>query len=328
MKKNPQNSNYILNAAKGILFSLFVLTVFISSCTKERLADEKTAGPSYTSASSFYTANQQQEQTFQVDSPGTKPIIGKMGTILSGYDSIFMTPSGQSIYYPYTLKLIEIYPVKDMILSNMPSVGGGNILETGGEIRIRAFKGSTELVLKPGKRYPMLLDTNNTLLSNMKVFYGFANTAGSTSFTDWTSNVTSLDPSINPDNLSQVVNYPLFYGMDIARMGWVNCARNYSNSSPTTPITFAAAGTNPQNIDIFLVFKDIHSMTQVYNLKSQPIPLGTNLTIVAISRDSNSGNTLVYDKQDITVSAAGMSVTLNMVSTTDANLLSILSTFK
>ncbi len=236
-----------------------------------------------------------------------------------------MYPNGQSISYPFTLKLIEVYTLKDMILSNLPPIGGGKILESGGEIRIRAFKGATELVLKPGKKYTMLLDTSSSpLLSGMGVYYGFA----SGNKTDWTNNVTSLDPSINPDNLSAVINTPAqAYLMNIARMGWVNCARLYSNLNPTTTISFTSQGTNTQNIDVFLVFKNIHSMMQVYNLTSQPLPVGTNLTVVAISRDSNQNNAMAYQAQDITVTA-GMQVTLNLASITDSNLLGQLAGYK
>lgn len=304
-----------------IAFLLGIIT--ISSCAKKR-ADTKT-GPDYASPASFYNQYKQPEQTFTVDTPGTAPIIGKEGTILSGDASIFMYPNGQSITYPFTLKLIEVYTVKDMILSNLPPIAGGKITETGGEIRIRAFKGTTELVLKPGKKYSMLLDTSSTaLLSSMSVFYGFTNG----SLNDWTSNVANLDASINPDLLSAVTNTAApAYAMDIARMGWVNCARLFSSAAPTTTISFTSQGTNTQNIDVFLVFKDIHSMMQVYNLTSQPIPVGTKLTVVAISKDVNQNNSMAYQAQDITVTS-GMQVTLNLASITDANLLGQLVGYK
>jgi hypothetical protein len=303
------------------IFFLFAIILF-SACAKKR-AEAKLPAPNYASPSSFYTQYQQPVQTFTVDSPGTGPIIGKEGTKLSGDASIFMYPNGQSIIYPFILKLIEVYTIKDMILSNLPSVGGGKILETGGEISIRAYKGSQELVLKPTKKYFMELDTNPSLLTGMSVFYGFQ----SGSITDWTNNLTSLDASINPDNLSSVTNQPLFYDMTIGRMGWVNCARLYSNASATTTISFTSQGTNTQNIDVFLAFKNIHSMMRVYNLTSQAIPVGTNLTVIGISRDSNQSNSMVYEAQDITVSS-GQQVTLNLQPISDAALLSALGAYK
>src|SRR5574337_1036460 len=98
-----QNRRVLINTIGIALFGILIF----SSCTKKR-AEEKKTGPDYASASSFYTQYQQPEQVFTVDTPGTAPIIGKEGTILSGDASIFMYPSGQSITYPFTLKLVEV----------------------------------------------------------------------------------------------------------------------------------------------------------------------------------------------------------------------------
>ena len=300
---------------------LFVFAIAFLSCKKDRLPAQNTGG-NYASASSFYTQYQQPEQVFQIDSVPGGPLFGHMGTQLFPDKNIFMYPNGSNFTYPYTIKLIEIYPGKDMILSSMPSVAGTGILETGGEIRVRAFKGTTELVLRPGKKFHMQLDTNASLLSGMSMYYGFPNG----SITDWTNNLTSLDPTISPDTLSSVVNTPYLYSVNIGRMGWVNCARAYSNSSTTSTLSFTSTGTNTQNIDIFLVFSSIHSVMKVYNMQSYPIPNGSQVTMVAMARDANQNNSMVYDKQIITVNG-NQQITLNMQSITDANLLNILSTF-
>jgi hypothetical protein len=300
----------------SLLFSGF------SACTKER-ATPKPIGQDFALPSSFYIEYQQKVQTFTVDSPGTGLIIGKQGTKLSGYDSVFMYPGGQNVYYPFTLQLIEVYTGRDMILSNLPSVAGGAILQTMGEISVNAFKGGTQLALKPGRKYFLELDTNTSLLNGMSVFYGFTNNQN---LPDWTNNVSALNSSISPDNLSAVINNPYFYSMNIARMGWVSCAQ-YNSGAASTAITFTSSGSNIQNINVFLVFSSIHSVMQVYNLKSQPVPVGSNLTVVAISMDSNSGNSMVYDIQNITV-AAGQQVTLNMADVSEVNLFTALSAFK
>ncbi len=303
------------------LIMICSLLMVLFACTKQR-APMKVSGPDYASPATFYTTYQQKVQTFTVDSPGTGPIIGAQGTRLSGDASVFMFPGGQSVHYPFTLQLIEVYTGKDMILSNLPSVAGGQLLQTMGEISINAYKGSQLLVLRPGKKYFMELDTNTSLYAGMSVYYGFPNG----SYNDWTNNVTTLNSSIHPDTLSAVINYPYFYALNIARMGWVSCAEIVPDGSPAT-ISFTSSGTNTQNINVFLVFKNTHSVMQVYNLKSGQVPVGDSLTVVALSRDSNSGNTMVYDIQPIKVTT-GQVVTLNMVNTSDANLLTALAQFK
>ena len=316
-----KNHKNIVGKTGFLLLSGLFCIAFIS-CKKDRVP-AKTVTGDYASPSSFYTQYQQPEQVFQIDSLSSGPLFGKEGTQLFPDKNIFMYPNGSNFTYPYTIKLIEIYTGKDMILSNMPSVATSNILETGGEIRARAFKGTQELVLRPGKKFHMQLDSNKTLLTGMSVYYGFV----SNSINDWTKNLSSLDPTISPDTLSSVVNTPYLYSMNIGRMGWVNCARLYTSSKPTSVLTFTATGTNTQNIDVFIVFTSIHSVMKAYNMKSYPIPDGTPITVVAISRDLNQNSSLVYDKQTITVNG-NQQVALNLVTTTDANLLSILSAFQ
>ncbi len=298
----------------------FILGVILfPACKKTRVQSQNnTTSVGYTNATAFHSNYQQQEQTFTVDSPGTGPIVGHMGTKFYPYDNIFMYPNGQNVYYPFTLKVIEVYGPKDMILSQMPSIGGGHILETNATIRALCFKGASGLVLKHGRKFYMETATESAMLTGMSVWYGLA----SGSITDFTNVVSTLDPSINPDTLSSVTNLASSYAMNIARMGWVNCAQLAPTGTNTT-VTFSASGTNPQNIEVYLVFNNHTSVMQCYNLTSGQIPVGTNCTMVAFAMDAN--NNLVYDKQNLTITA-GMTVTLNPQQTTDANLLAVLGT--
>ncbi len=300
-------------------FATITLALIFSSCSKERIESEKEDGPSYSSADDFFNENKQEEQEFTVDSLGQGPIVGKMGTKLWGDKTIFMYKNGQDINYPFTLKLVEIYPVKDIILYPLPTLANNNILESRGEIRIRAFKGTEELVLKPGKKYYMELANDSNLINNMSVYYG----SGSGASINWTNNVSSLDASINPDTLSAVINSTSNYGMAIARMGWVNCARLHNPAGATSTIKFSVEGSNPENIAIFIVLKNIpRSVMKVTQLESKTIPIGTEATVVAIAR--NQDGVLVLDKQNITV-ANNQIIQLNPSTISETNLLAALS---
>jgi hypothetical protein len=303
------------SSAKTIILAMLLSGISFVSCKKDRAPAKPALG--YTSPAAFYSNYKQQEQIFQVDSPGTGPIIGKMGTKLYPYANIFMFPGGQAVAYPFTVKLVELYPVKDVILWNLQTIAGGKIMQYKAEISARAFKGSQELVLRPGRKFGMETAATTNMLTGMSVFYGF----GSGRSADWTNNVSSLDATINPDTLSSVTNLSASYAMNIARMGWTSCAK-LPAATNFTGVTFTCTGNTPQNIDVFLVFNNGTTVMQCNNLTSGPLPIGTQATMVAIAYDQN--NALVYDKQNITVSS-GMQVQLNMVSTTDTGLLSILS---
>jgi hypothetical protein len=309
----------------GLRFSSFLVllavgTLFMPSCSKDRAQTATTTvALGYTAPTAFYNKYKQPVQVLQVDSPGTGPIIDSMGTKLYPNANIFMFPNGNSVIYPFTLQMIDIYTVKQMILSTLPTVAGGKILEAKPEISARAFKGAQELVLRPGKKFHMETATMTSLLTGMSVYYGFSGSG----FTDWTKTVGVLNPAISPDTLSSITNLASTYSMNIALMGWVNCGRLFSYTAATTPITFNCTGNTPQNINVFLVFNNSNSVMQAYSLVSGPVPVGTQLTMIAIAYDAN--NNLVYDKQSLTVTA-GMSVTLNPIVTTEANLLSVLGT--
>ncbi|HXC07071.1 MAG TPA: hypothetical protein VNZ86_20065 [Bacteroidia bacterium] len=309
----------------GMLALLIAGSLFMPSCKKDRAPSPSPTTPppptvplGYTAPTTFYNNHKQPVQTFQVDSPGTGPIVGAMGTKLYPTDNIFMYPSGANVYYPFTLQLIEEYPVKDLILSQMPTIAGGQILQARPAISARCFKGTTELVLKPGKKLPIQTATVTPLLTGNKVYYGFP----SGPINDWTSNVTTLDPTITNDTLSSVTNLTSSYAMNIARMGWVTPGQLYNPGGGMTAVTFTCTGNTPQNINVFLVFNSGNSVMQVYSLHSGQIPVGTACTMVAIAYDAN--NNLVYDKQNLTITS-GMSVALNPVVTTEANLITILS---
>lgn len=317
------------NIMSGKHIFVFLLTascisISLFSCKKER-TDPVNSTSDYSPPVGFYFLNQPEEQTFKIDSVKGGPIVGKDGTRLFPDKKIFMHPDSSDFRYPYFIRLVELYTIKDMILANKPSVATDVVLETGGEIRVRAFQdfSTPPLVLRPGKKFHMNLDTTKNLATGMGVYYGFTKD----SIDNWTKDVSSLDPKINPDTLSAVVNTPDFYAMSIARMGWVSCAKEYTSLKPKDILTFTAEGNNIQNIDIFISFNAVRSVMKVRNLKSFPIPEGTDITIIAIGSDVGKSIPLVYDKQTMIVKG-GQQVKLNMQPIAETDLLNILAALK
>lgn len=290
------------------LFYFALAITIITACSKDRLDSEKEEVDEYGSMDSFYDQNKQEEQEFVIDSGGTGPIIGNMDTKIFVSKDLFMHQDSSAVDWPYIIKLIEIYPVKDIILWELPTVAGGNILESAAQIRVRAFKGSEELLLKPGKNYYVELDTMQNLNSNMKVYYGF----NSNNYIDW---------AVATDAFSSVITDSIFYySMFISKMGWVDCARLHSSGSNTT-ITFSAQGNHTENIDIFLVFKDFNSVMQVYNLQSGQVPVGGEITVIAMAM--NQDGDYVLHNEDITVTS-NHQITLNLQVVSESALLNTL----
>lgn len=288
---------------KKIFLALIISVVTITSCNKDRIEEEAEFQP----MDQFYNDNKPQEQEFIITSDsGSGPEIGIQGTELWGFRDVLQYPNGDTIPFPYSLKLIELYTYKDMILYRMPSLAGTNILETGGEVKIRACHAGNELVVIPGKLYPMVLSTTPTV-PNMKVYHG---NHPNDEYGDW--ELTS-DGSLVVDTGK--------YGLGLAKLGWQNCGKNGS-ANGTTTIDFTVDGKGGEFIDIFITMKDYHGVLKGGDLKLENAPIGESATIMAMAMDQNGDFRL--HKQTLTITS-GLSIKLDMKIVSEAALLSELS---
>ena len=293
--------------------TLAIVTIFftiILSCSKERISSPPLN--SYNSPNSYLDSKQQAEQEFTIDSSGSGPIIGNQGTKIWTGKQCLMLPSGDSVVWPFKIKLVELYTPKDMIYYRMPTVAGGNILETDGEIRLRAFKGTTELVIKPGACGVQIEMPNAAPKSYMRVHYGF-------STSDWTDNPATLGITSSLNPVFTATSYGYFNY--IAKLGWINCGIN-AGSSSTSNLTFSSTVDDLTNVAIFVYVSGKKTVMQVSSLTSGQIPNGSNIKIVAIGL--NAAGQLFSFNQNLTITA-NTPIDVTMAATTDASLTSLLN---
>lgn len=291
---------------KKIIFPAIVACLIIIgmySCKKDRIAIDD-----YQNMDSFYNDNKEPEQEFIIDTLGSCPLIARKGTKICISADMLMFPNGNRVNYPFTLKVVELYSIKDMILWNLPAVSGSNILETSAEIRVRAFKDNTELVLKSGKSYYMEMDTISTLVSNMLPYYGF----NSGSATNWVI-----------DNLSSLSFNSWFYTINVGQMGWISAARLHSSSVQNTTVSLSVNGSNTQNIQSYISFNNFKGLIKIDNLVSGNIPVGEQVTLVSFAKKQT--NEYVLHKQDYTITT-NQQIPLNMQVISEQDLLAALST--
>ena len=303
MKKSKKNS--------GLLFlGIIVSTIIIVACSRQRIQQPTTN--SYNSPTSYLDSKKQNEQEFEIDSAGSGPIIGNQGTKIWTGKQCLMFPNGDSVTWPFKIKLVELYTPKDMIYYQMPTVASGNILETDGEIRLRAFKNNTELVLKPGGCYAQIEMPNAAPKNYMRVHYGFG-------ANDWTDNPAALGitSSLNP------VFSPTTYGYlaQIARLGWINCGFNASSLSSSS-LTFSSSVDDLTNVAIFIYIPAKKTVMQVSNLISGQIPNGSSVKVIALGLDS--GGQLFSFNQTLTVNS-NTSISVTLSATTDAAFTALLN---
>ncbi len=288
-----------------------ISATIIISCSRQRVQDP--ALNTYNSPNSYLDSKKQQEQEFTITSDtSSSPIIGNQGSKIAGSRHCLMFPNGDTVALPWKVKLVELYTPKDMIYYQMPTVASGNILETDGEIRVRAFKNNTELVLKPGCSF--YIEMPNAAPKNyMRVHYGFGST-------NWTDNPATLGVTSSLNPVFSTNSYG--YLNQIAKLGWINCGVNAS-SSPSSALSFTSTVDDLTNVAIFIYIPAKKTVMQVStSLTSDQIPNGTNVKVIALGVDG--GGQLFSFDQNVTVNS-NMSISVTLSSTTDANFTALLN---
>lgn len=289
---------------------LFIVFATIS-CKKDRI--EKTMNE-YSDVNDYLNSKKQQEQVFVIDSNGTGPIIGNQGTKIWISKTCLQKPNGDTITWPYIVKLVELYTPMDMIYYQMPSTSSQGILETDGEIRLRAFKDNEELILKPYPCHCIVSMPNIAPKDYMRVYYGFE-TAGKP---DWTANLSQfgITSGVNP----WFAHTDTGYVGHIARLGWIACDSIVGSNSGVN-LKFISESDNLENVGIFVFFPATKTVMQVHNQLSTNFPSSSIVKTICIGMKSDGS--LYHYYQALTVSSS-LDINVEMVEISDAALTDLL----
>ena len=267
--------------AFNILLAVSAIAIFsFSACKKDVLETEQgiATGP-YASLADFYNHNGAQSQTFTIDPQQFNAVTGVLGTsIIIPANSIFdnngLPPSGN-----VTVTLKEIYDIKDMLLSHIPTTSNGSILQSGGMFYLDFAAGNIHYNSNSLINVSMPSDST---FSGMNVFFGLEDTTG--------MNWVMADSSSNfiiPDSSGTIYNLWL----DSLGYGWVNCDRFY-NTFLTTNVSITPTVTSERNetvdIAVYLLLPSINSCMNVNNsvgpqtVMANNIPIGMQAAAAAV----------------------------------------------
>lgn len=297
----------ILFKTLSILLFISSLSMLNTSCSKERIEPEPEQQLNdYQSINNYFDTKKQDEQEFVIDTTGNAPIIGHEGTKIWASKEMFMFANGDSVNWPYTIKLIELYPAKDMIYYQMPTVGNGDLLTSHGEIKITAYKDGEELVLRPN--HSIIVEMPNSAPdTNMQIFYGVNNN----SIIDWNN---------SPAGNFTTSSYG--YTGNVKTLGWVSCAKNPNFTASYTTYNFTSTTDNLQNVSKFIYLPNSKALMQIYGSTSGNLPIGEDIKIIFIGINNN--NELFHFYSETTVSSSSNSVNVEMTQITDSNLTTLL----
>ncbi len=298
------------------LIACSLVALVIASCSKERI-ELKPQLNAYSSPNAYLDSKKQAEQEFIITDTSQGPIVGNQGTTIWGSKNCLRMPNGDTISYPFTLKLVELYTPADMIYYQMPTMSSSRILATDGEIRIRTFKNGTELNLLPGCTGLMVSMPNDAPVpGSRKKFYG-VNAGSFVDFTDDISSLLGVPSSQNPLWGVDTIGYNAI----IEKLGWINCAQLAGSNSGST-LTFASNVDDLTNVAIFAYLPATKTVIQAYNQSMGIIPNGTDVKIIAIAVDGNGGLFSFYQQLIV---GASQTIQVTMSQTTDAQLTALLN---
>lgn len=286
------------------LVSIIALTALLFSCSTERV-EPKEELVEYESAENYLESKKPQEQEIEITQEGDGPLVGKEGSKIWISKELLQFPNGDSVSFPYTIKLVELYTPSDMIYYQMPSMSGTQLLTTHGEIRLRAFKDDTELILRPNRFWIMEIPNNNPI-NNMLCYYGNNVEANA----NWTNDLSTTFDSISSG----------YYG-EIEKLGWVSCAQNAFESVSTINYNFYSDTISLSNVSTFIYLPEQEGLMQAQNASSYPLPIGESMKIVSIAMQ---GNQLFNYYTEQTISEKNQ-LEIILEQTTDAELTSLLN---
>lgn len=308
-KKNVQRTiNKVKMKKKNFLFAsmkfVLVSAVVLMACSKDRIEQDLNT---YESPNQYLDAKKQDEQIFVIDTSGTGPIVGNQGTTIWGSIDCLEFANGDSVDYPFIVKLVELYSAKDMIYYQMPTISANKAIQSAGEIRLRAEKNGMPLQLMEGCAFKVSMPSDSALPNFMTVFYGDE----AVSPLNWRSDLSffGITPLQNSIFEIDTIGYSAF----IERLGWINADR-LINGSLFHTISFESDVDDLTNVAIFAYLPETHSVLQKVGNNINGIPDGVFTKVLALALGVNGE--LFYYYQELEVNGS-QTLNISLSPTTD-----------
>lgn len=293
-----------LSAVKFAACFLPLALVAFSSCSSERIEPERNL-VEYEDATEYLETKKAQEQEYEITEESDGPLVCEQGTKIWLSNSLLMYPNGDSVDFPYTIKVVELYTPADYIYYQMPSVSGSVLLSTLGEIRVRAYKDNVELVLRPEKTWRIEVPSDEDI-NDLLCYYGNA-----------------AESKVNWTNLHQTPfdSVAEGYQADAKAIGWLACSKDAIGPAETTTIGFYSDSISLSNLQIFIYLPGVNGITQVSGTSSIPLPVDETARIIVIGRQGEQ----LYGFHEEIETAPENKIEVSLVPMSDAELTALLN---
>jgi len=293
---------------KATLFSAAILAtaiVSVTACKKDK------STPNYAKADDFMASHAIKEQSFTGNAATGFSITGEKGTKVIFAPNAFVDGNSNIVTGNVTVTLKEVLSKKDVLFSGVLTESNGQLLESGGEILVKAQKDGAALRLNPalqndGARVDIPKVMNN---KDMGLFVQDKRQQGGA-----TGNQQQPQSPYTwyPAPYYPFGNGPNSYSFSLPSFTWVNCDRFYSDPNPKTTITALPAfqdNNQVTDLQVMLVFKNITTVitlpydytVQKFQSYQNSLPIGLQADLIIIGKDSDGY--IQFGTQPITISA-------------------------
>lgn len=291
---------------KSILKSAAVVAAALITLAACKKNNDK---PAYVRAEDILAKNAIPTQTFTGDATAGFTIIGEKGTKIVFPPKALQGGDGQPVSGNVTITLKEVLSKKDVMFSGVMTESNGQLLESGGELLVKAQKDGKELGIMPDSlirvEVPKVMNDQDMglfVLGERKRDNG---------------NGGNQQPPQNPNTwlpapYAPFGNGPNSYSFNLPGFTWVNCDRFYSDPNPKTTVTVSpvfADNNQVNDLQVMLVFRNIQTVITLpfnnylnkFESYYNSLPVGLQADLVIIGKDSDGY--LQFGTQLITISA-------------------------
>jgi len=278
---------------KKVMLSLIVMsTIAIVGCKKNEVVPPPT---STSNLSSLFSDNENDaKQSFSIDASIWNSFTGQNGVKITVPPNSFVNSNGTTVTGAINLELIEVLKVSDMVWLNKTTTSNGELLVSGGQIKLTATQNSSQIFLVPGVAVQVKIPTANAN-NQMALFTGNQTSTGDVNWITTVGDTTQQDSIIIvSENIGNAGSQDYYsFDFDNDSLGWINCDYFYGSTGATTNV-IAQLDTiyNYTNTQCYMVFPSINSVASLFPnystnngtfTNSYSIPVGLAVTFVCIS---------------------------------------------
>ncbi|MFT5820374.1 MAG: hypothetical protein ACI8ZM_001613 [Crocinitomix sp.] len=270
---------------KKILFSTLCIGMLLISCKKDH---EIIPEPIPTLNLSNYYADKIEDatQTFNLNNATGGSFTGEYGVIISVPASAFVYADGTPVIGTIKFELIEVLDYNTMVLLNKSTTADGELLVSGGQLKLTVTKGGAEVLLADGAAVDVYVPTDIPDPS-MGLYEGIENEDG---FVEWgaiedTIIIIEVEDTVGGD-------FPFYYTFEFVneKLGWINCdyAGWPDGASLTTVTCIFDEEYLTENTAAYAVFPGYNSVYtlnafETSEFKGTNIPIGVDVKFVGVA---------------------------------------------